>query len=189
MTSKGQTNSVILENPTGDKVTDNEMIEVSELVSTIQDTQDQIDEIEEQLKAKKEVFRRLTEEDLPNKFAAMGLSKLEMDNGDKIEIKPIYRGHITVKNRNEAFKWLRDNNHADLIKNEIKTTFGKGEDIKCIELKKILNDTGISFTDKESVHPQSLSAFIREQTEKGKALPHDLLGVHIGQTTKIKRGE
>ena len=180
---------VILEKDNKQTVSNNEMVEVSELVSTIQDTQDQIDEIEEKLKAKKEVFRRLTEEDLPNKFASMNLSKLEMENGDKIEIRPIYRGHISIKNRNEAFKWLRQNNHADLIKNEIKTTFGKGEDVKSIELKKILNDTGISFTDKESVHPQSLSAFIREQTEKGKALPHDLLGVHIGQTTKIKRGE
>ena len=180
---------VILEKDNKQTVSNNEMVEVSELVSTIQDTQDQIDEIEEKLKAKKEVFRRLTEEDLPNKFASMNLSKLEMENGDKIEIRPIYRGHISVKNRNEAFKWLRQNNHADLIKNEIKTTFGKGEDVKSIELKKILNDTGISFTDKESVHPQSLNAFIREQTEKGKALPHDLLGVHIGQIAKIKRGE
>jgi hypothetical protein len=180
---------VILEKDNKQTVSNNEMVEVSELVSTIQDTQDQIDEIEEQLKSKKEVYRRLTEEDLPNKFASMNLSKLEMENGDKIEIKPIYRGHISKKNQNDAYKWLREHNHGDLIKNEVKTTFGKGEDIKCIELKKILNDTGISFTDKESVHPQSLSAFIREQTEKGKALPHDLLGVHIGQTTKIKRGE
>ena len=58
-----------------------------------------------------------------------------------------------------------------------------------MRIKKFLNEQGYSFTDKEAVHPQSLSAFIREQTEKGKALPHDLLGVHIGQTTKIKRGE
>ena len=91
---------VILEKDNKQTVSNNEMVEVSELVSTIQDTQDQIDEIEEKLKAKKEVFRRLTEEDLPNKFASMNLSKLEMENGDKIEIRPIYRGHISVKNRN-----------------------------------------------------------------------------------------
>ena len=48
-----------------EKVTNTEMVEVSELVSTIQDTQDQIEEIEDKLKAKKEVYRRLTEDDLP----------------------------------------------------------------------------------------------------------------------------
>ena len=66
---------VILEKDNKQTVSNNEMVEVSELVSTIQDTQDQIDEIEEKLKAKKEVFRRLTEEDLPNKFASINLSK------------------------------------------------------------------------------------------------------------------
>jgi len=180
---------VILEKDNKEKVTNTEMVEVSELVSTIQDTQDQIEEIEDKLKAKKEVYRRLTEDDLPSKFASMNISKMEMENGDKIEVKPIYRGHISKKNQDQAYKWLRQNNHADLIKNEVKVGFGKGEDIGAIRIKKYLNEQGFSFTDKESVHPQSLSAFIREQTEKGKALPHDLLGIHIGQTTKIKRGE
>ena len=180
---------VILEKDNKEKVTNTEMIEVSELVATIQDTQDQLDEIEENLKAKKEVYRRLTEDDLPTKFASMNISKMEMENGDKIEVRAIYRGHISEKNQDQAYKWLRQNNHADLIKNEVKATFGKGEDALAIHTKEFLNAKGLSFTDRESVHPQSLSAFIREQTEKGKALPHDLLGIHIGQTTKIKRGE
>jgi len=180
---------VILEKDNKEKVTNTEMVEVSELVSTIQDTQDQIEEIEDKLKAKKEVYRRLTEDDLPSKFASMNISKMEMENGDKIEVKPIYRGHISKKNQDQAYTWLRKNNHADLIKNEVKATFGKGEDALAIHTKEFLNAKGLSFTDRESVHPQSLSAFIREQTEKGKALPHDLLGIHIGQTTKIKRGE
>ena len=181
--------TVILEKDNKEKVTNTEMVEVSELVSTIQDTQDQIEEIEDKLKAKKEVYRRLTEDDLPSKFASMNISKMEMENGDKIEVKPIYRGHISKKNQDQAYTWLRKNNHADLIKNEVKATFGKGEDALAIHTKEFLNAKGLSFTDRESVHPQSLSAFIREQTEKGKALPHDLLGIHIGQTTKIKRGE
>ena len=48
------TNKVILEKDDKQTVTNTEMVEVSELVSTIQDTQDQIDEIEDKLKAKKE---------------------------------------------------------------------------------------------------------------------------------------
>jgi|TARA_Y100000296_G_scaffold84101_1_gene116533 hypothetical protein len=180
---------VILEKDNKEKVTNKEMIEVSELVATIQDTQDQLDEIEENLKAKKEVYRRLTEDDLPTKFASMNISKMEMENGDKIEVKPIYRGHISKKNQDQAYKWLRQNNHADLIKNEVTSVFGKGEDALAINIKKYLNESGISFTDRESVHPRTLGTFIREQTEKGKVLPHDLLGIYIGQTTKIKRGE
>ena len=180
---------VILEKENKQKITDNEMVQVSELVSTIQDTQDQVDEIEDNLKAKKEVLRRLKEEDLPNKFAEMGMSEVKMENGDKITVKPFYRGHISKTNKDSAYKWLREHNHGDLIKNEVKITFGKGEDANAAQVKEDLNNKGYSFTDREAIHPQSLSAFIREQTEKGKARPHDLLGVHVGQTTTIKRGE
>ena len=163
--------------------------EVSNLVAYIAETEKNLKIKEDAVKTTKDHLRKLVEEDLPNKLAEIGLSKVETTNGDKVEIKPFYRGHISKERMAEAFKWLRQNNHGDMIKNEIKTVFGKGEDGKSITLKKLLNDSGISFTDKESVHPQSLSAFIREQTEKGKALPHDLLGVHIGQIAKIKRGE
>ena len=48
---------VILEKDNKQTVSNNEMVEVSELVSTIQDTQDQIDEIEEKLKAKEEIIK------------------------------------------------------------------------------------------------------------------------------------
>ena len=163
--------------------------EVSNLVAYIAETEKNLKIKEDAVKTTKDHLRKLVEEDLPNKLAEIGLSKVETTNGDKVEIKPFYRGHISKERMAEAFKWLRKNNHGDMIKNEIKTVFGKGEDGKSITLKKLLNDSGISFTDKESVHPQSLNAFIREQTEKGKALPHDLLGVHIGQIAKIKRGE
>jgi hypothetical protein len=183
------TEKVILEKVNKQKISNDEMLQVSELVSTIQDQQDQVNEIEEKLKTKKEVLRRLKEEDLPNKFAEMNMSEVKMENGDKITIKPLYRGHISKTNQPSAYKWLREHNHGDLIKNEVKITFGKGEDANAAQVKEDLNNKGYSFTDREAVHPMSLSAFIREQTEKGKALPHDLLGVHVGQTTTIKRGE
>ena len=166
-----------------------DLTEVSDIVNTISTVEKNLKIKEDAVKASKEQLRRLIEEDLPNKLAEIGLTKVETTSGDKVEVKPFYKGHISKERMAEAYKWLRQNNHGDMIKNEIKTVFGKGEDGKSITLKKLLNDSGISFTDKESVHPQSLNAFIREQTEKGKALPHDLLGVHIGQIAKIKRGE
>ena len=179
---------VILES-NKETVTDKELTDVANLVATIQETQKSLELKEEVVKSTKDFLRKLTEEDLPNKLTEIGLSSIETKNGDKVAVKPFYRGHISKEKQVAAFKWLRDNKHGDLIKNEVKATFGKGEDALAIHTKEFLNAKGLSFTDRESVHPQSLSAFIREQTEKGKALPHDLLGIHIGQTTKIKRGE
>jgi hypothetical protein len=188
MKLKPKKNKVILETE-NKTITDSELTHVSNLIGTIEETQKSLDLKEEAVKTTKDFLRKLTEEDLPNKLAEIGLTSVETKNGDKVTIKPFYRGHISKEKQAAAYKWLRENNHADLIKNEVKSVFGKGEDALAINIKEFLNKSGISFTDKESVHPQSLSAFIREQTEKGKALPHDLLGVHIGQIAKIKRGE
>jgi hypothetical protein len=182
-------NDVFLESKQGGNVTNEELKEVSELVDKIQIIRGDLEKQEKDLKYTEECLRKLEEIDLPNKFAQIGLSELKMENGNKISVKPYYRGHISKDNRDRAFEWLRENNYGDLIKNEVKATFGKGEDKSANETKEFLEKNGFSFSDREAVHPQSLSAFIREQTERGKALPHDLLGVYIGQKATIKRGE
>jgi hypothetical protein len=46
---------------------------------------------------------------------------------------------------------------------------------------------GISAEEKRNVHPQTLGAFVREQTAAGVALPEQLLGVYRGEQTKIER--
>ena len=134
-------------------------------------------------------LRELEEKILPEKFAELGLAEVKLKDGSSVSIRSIYRGHISRENTEKAFEWLRDNNHGDLIKNEVKVQFGRGEDLKAKYAKDFLEKNGVSFSDREAVHPQSLSAFIRDQTERGKALPHDLLGVYIGQKATIKKGK
>jgi len=174
------------------KLSKNELTSLKTLLDKLQATRWRNETIEKELKAEKEKLRKIEEEDIPSLFNEFGLSELKLLSedgglGDTISIKNVYRGHVSEKNKPEAFKWLRVNNHDDLIKNEIKINFGKGDDEQASNLKTKLVSDGISFIDKETVHPQSLSAFIREQTEAGKALPHDLLGVHIIQKAQIKK--
>lgn len=174
------------------KLSKDELTSLKTLLDKLQAVRWRSETIERELKEEKEKLRKIEEEDIPNLFNEFGLSELKMigedgEIGDTISIKNIYRGHVSEKNKPEAFKWLRANNHDDLIKNEIKINFGKGDDEQASNLKNKLVSDGISFVDKETVHPQSLSAFIREQTEVGKALPHDLLGVHIVQKARIKK--
>ena len=134
-------------------------------------------------------MRENIEEDIPNALEKMGLSAIKTNDGSSITVKQIYRGHISKAKQEEAFEWLRNNKHGDLRKNEVKVSFGMGEDTEANSTKEYLNEKGQSFTDREYVHPQSLNAFIREQTEAGKPLADDLLGVHIGRVATIKKGE
>ena len=85
---------VILES-NKETVTDKELTDVANLVGTIQETQKSLELKEEAVKSTKDFLRKLTEEDLPNKLTEIGLSSVETKNGDKVAVKPFYRGHIS----------------------------------------------------------------------------------------------
>ena len=103
-----------------------------------------------------------------------------------MSVSTYYSASIPKDKIDEALDWLRNNNHGDLIKNTVSIDYARGEDNAAEKMKQDLRTQGQSFTDKTGVHPQTLKAFVREQTESGKNLPLDLLGAHIGQKTIIK---
>ena len=94
MKLKPKKNKVILETE-NKTITDSELTHVSNLIGTIEETQKSLELKEEAVKTTKDFLRKLTEEDLPNKLAEIGLTSVETKNGDKVTIKPFYRGHIS----------------------------------------------------------------------------------------------
>lgn len=130
----------------------------------------------------------VTEKDLPEAMDAAG-SKMFQDSktGKKVTIKDEVRASISKPNQEVAHKWLRDNNHADLIKNEIKVPLDKGKDNVASEILKLLKDKfEIEASRSESVHASTLSAFCREQLSKGVELPAGPLGLFIRRVAVIK---
>ena len=51
----------------------------------------------------------------------------------------------------------------------------------------MLNEEDINYENKKAVHPSTLKAFVKEQIERGKSLPLDILGVYVGQKSEIRR--
>ena len=136
----------------------------------------------------KQEHKQVSQTDIPEAMAEVGMSEFKLQDGDKVTVQPYYSASIPKDRINEALDWLRDNNHGDLIKNTVSVDFGRGEDDRADTLRESLQNTGLSYTDKTGVHSSTLRAFVREQVEAGKSLPLDLLGVFIGQKTTIKKG-
>lgn len=143
--------------------------------------------LENQLSIKKEKLRELSETALPESMLHLGLRSFTMSDGSKIAIKTFYKGSIPKTREKEAFLWLKDHGHEDLIKNNVTSSFGKGEEAKAEELMRHLSDIGYDYENKKNVHPSTLKAFVREQVESGNELPLDILGVFIGQKAEIRR--
>ena len=149
--------------------------------------QETVADLENSLALEKEKLRRISEEELPESMIALGLKSFTLSNGNKLDVKTFYRGNISEKNKEQAHDWLRDRGHADLIKNQVVCSFGKGEDHDALTLMGQLKELKYDYENKKSVHPSTLKAFVREQIERGKTLPLDMFGIHIGQRSEIRR--
>ena len=142
---------------------------------------------ENNLKDLKKEFERLSGEVIPTMMAEMGLSHLKLMDGSSVDVKPNYSASITIANRDAAFKWLRDNNLGDIIKNEISVSFGRNEDLKAADYASLASERGYQPTQKLKVEPMTLKALVRERMENGKEMPVELFNVFVGNKTTIKR--
>jgi predicted component of viral defense system (DUF524 family) len=152
----------------------NKMVELEELV----------EEKQASLKATQKELKVLSEEDIPALLSEVGLSEITLTNGQKISTNAYYYGRITEHNQQEAFEWLQDNGHGDIIKNVISVSFGRDEDVNAEKLLSNLQDNGYSTNGKKWVEPMTLKAFIREQVESGNDLPLETFNVYVGQKNK-----
>lgn len=148
----------------------------------------EVADLEMILKNRKEELLKVRDDLLPAALAEVGMTSFTLTDGTKIDVKPFYDCHISEANRDAAFEWLRTNDHADLIKHELKASFGKGEESDAVAAKQALEQLGVEVSDKEAVHPQTLKAFVKEQVEAGaEGFPLDLFGAHVGSRAKITR--
>ena len=112
---------------------------------------------------------------------------VELNDGSKLKIAEFVQARITEENKEQAFSWLRDNGHGDLIKHNLSANFGRGEDDKAQDFKKRAEDIGLDLAEKEWVEPMTLKAFAKEQVAQGTGIPMDTFGVFIGNKTKITK--
>jgi len=162
---------------------------VAEMARAVSAQDTLVVQLEDRLKEEKRKLLKLTDEDLPALLHEIGLTKFELEDGSKIELKPTYGAHIKIDNRDMAFTWLRDNGFDDIIKNTVSCVFGRGEDTQAEEFLKIAAEQGVAADQKAEVHPSTLKAFVRERVEVGDEFPMDLFGAYVGQRATIKKGK
>ena len=164
--------------------------DIAESCNKLLETQKQISTAEEQLKKLKEVESTLSEQTIPNLMQQAGVSMIKLSDGSSVEVKPFYSARIPASKSEEAFNWLRENGHGDLIKNQVSLEFGMKQDNEAKSLVEELKQKGLAVQQKTSVHPSSLRGFVREQIQDlGKEVPAELFGTYVANKTKITTKE
>lgn len=160
-----------------------DIAKVRQLVGQLVQLQTREAQLAAQLEAAKRELRQVREVDLPTLLDEVGVNSLVVD-GHAVTVKTEYHPNVTKANEDAFFDWLRSTGHDDLIKNEIKVAFGRGEDQLAAKLYLQLAKK-YETSQKLSVHASTLKAFVREQMEAGAPLP-SVLDINAVRTTIVK---
>ena len=153
----------------------------------LQNLEDQMLNMEKDLKKLKEKADKIGSEIIPNLLAEQGLSSLKLADGSSIDIRKSYNCTIKKDQVESAFQWLRDNGLGDIIKNEVAVQFGKGEDNKAEQLLGLAVREGYEPSQKQKVEPMTLKALYRERIEAGLDMPSEFFNTFVKDQTKIGR--
>mgnify|MGYP003136241071 FL=1 len=168
-------------------VSDGELSIVSALANKQLQLATEVAELEADLKAKKEELRLTSEQELPDAMQAAGLTQIKLSTGENISINEFYNAHISKANQEKAYEWLTANGHEGLIKNEVLLKFGREESLVVDETVSALQARGLSPQVRQSVHPSTLKAFVKEQFTSGNDIPTEPFGIYIGTKATIKK--
>ena len=171
------------------KASDEQVNKISAKCVELQEKEKEITIIEEQLKKAKKDALFLSEETIPNLLQEAGVTSLDLANGTSVKITPFYGARISKDRQEEAFKYLRDNNHADLIRNNVGVSFTAGDDARAQQVLELLKEAGHRPVQKQEVNAMQLKQWAREQIEEGIAIPQDLFSIYVANRTKIKTKE
>ena len=118
------------------------------------------------------------------------LTSLKLVDGSVVEYDEKLRANIKRENTQKAYEFIRSLGAGDLIKNEIKMQFAKGQDEDAEQFRKFLISKGLVPQEKQGVAWNTLDAWCRETIEKyaaqGKAFPEEVFGIFRYHDVKIK---
>lgn len=176
---------------TGQPIANKQLKSISTLAKNLIDLDTQIGVAQTTLESLQDKRRQLAEELLPGAMTEVGLSDFTLTTGQQIIVAKFYSCGLPKADedpllRTRAFNWLRDNGHGGLIKTNIISQFGKGEEAEVRRATLALTKARVPFFQKDDVHYQTLKAWVRETYEAGHEVPTDLFRVFIGNRATIK---
>lgn len=166
-----------------------------DLLTQISQTVDQLEELdqniqtqEDALKQLKEQRRRVATEVLPAMLTEAQQSELTTMSGCKVTLKHVVKATFPKDHadRSSAIAWLDGNGHGSIIKTKLVANYARDEREALAQVEQMLAEQGVDAAVDETVHPQTLTKFVKEMAASGHAVPKELFGVYEYDEVKVK---
>lgn len=165
---------------------------VSRLAQMQRDAELKVAAAEDALAEAKNNLKQIAEVDLPEAMREVGLETFVTEDGLEVKRKDEVECSISEANRPAAFSWLIAHQYGGLIKLDVAMHFDRGEQKKAEKLAEQLRKKGLDVNVKQTIHPQTLKAFVKERiadTESEVPFPLELFGAfpYVKATVKPKK--
>lgn len=150
------------------------MLEMGKYITALLDAEDDVKAAETILKQKQQVYRKLSEEILPDFMQSAGFESIKTAQGI-VTLKEDVKARIPADPfaQQRAFDWLKENGAGPLIKSEISIQETEEQKLSTDLIDK-LTSLGLSFSKSDAVNTNSLQAYFR-----------DLLGMKQGSVVQM----
>ena len=153
---------------------DKRLAAVRTLAQRIIAKEEEVSDLEEQLKEAKKALFELQTKELPDAMMAIGIEKFSLSNGFTVSVKDDLDISIPAEERDKAFTWLKTRGYGDLIKSAVSLSFKMGEEALRDKAKALLIKAKMAFEEKDFIHPGTLKSFGKEAKERKLKLPAKL---------------
>lgn len=171
------------------KVGDNILAQITVAADELQAADEEVELLEAKLKAAVERRRQIAEDTLPQLMDAAEQVMVKTSSGLTVVLDDKVFANISEERKDGAFKWLTENGHEALIKNKFEVQFPKDSVEIAAAFEDYLNKNlrrKANLKHSVSVHPSTLTSWVKEELDKGTNLPFDLLGIVRRKVCKVK---
>lgn len=166
---------------------DNLLTALIETADQMEAAEKLVESLEAQLAEAKENLKQIAERTLPHMLEGMD-ADIRLPDGRVVKIGEKVRASIKAENKPLAFKYLEDNGHDALIKRTFTIAFGKNEAewADKFEAELASSSRPLNVKRDQSVHPQTLVSWVRQQLAEGAEIPMDIFGVYQQRVATVK---
>jgi hypothetical protein len=169
---------------------------VRETAQQLRDLELRIQTLEQALEEAQSAAHTMRFETLPDLMDQAGVDRVGLPQAGNLpacdlQLTPFYVANIAAawpeEKRASAFLALAELGHEDLIKTEITVQLPRNERRQAQRIIAALENFSVPVRIKESVHPQTLTAWLKEQFERHNPLPPlEVIGATIGRIARLK---
>ena len=166
--------------------TTTELKDLQQLVEKQLDLERAIKDADQFIKETKEKLVSVQNVAIPALLDEIGIKDFRLTNGMRVTLKEDVKASMRADKVGEAVAWLDDHGIGDIVKDEVKVNFGRGEAKNAAVLLDYCASHGYQASEKQSVHPMTLKATVKEQMANGVEFPEELFSIFPDRKSVIK---